>query len=132
MDDLAGVEAVQALALSQVPKHGNAVLSEVRGERYISSGTYTGGTKGRVGAIHTPLHAGLDFLDISFKLSDSVSHLASGGAEGAVGGDGDGVDVTGVAQEVVLELAVPDLKAHGLSHRGLDRDRSYIVTLKDS
>ena len=34
------------------------------------------------------------------------AHLAAGGAQGAVGGDGHGVDVAGVARQVVAELAV--------------------------
>ena len=63
VDDVASLEGVEALALSEVPEHGNAVLS-------------------------------------------------AGGAEGAIGGDGDGVEVAGVAREVGADLAVgevPDL-----------------------
>ena len=52
VDDLPGVEAVQALALVEVPEHGGSVLS-------------------------------------------------AGGAERAIGGDADGVEVSGVADEVV-------------------------------
>ena len=63
MDDVAGLEGVEALALVEVPEHGGAVLAARR-------------------------------------------------AEGAIGGDGDGVEVSGVANEVREELArveVPDL-----------------------
>lgn len=63
VDDVSGLEGVKALALVEVPKHGDSVLS-------------------------------------------------SGGTEGSVGGDGDGVEVAGVADEVGAELAVgqgPDL-----------------------
>jgi len=66
VDDGAGIEGVQVLALGEVPQHRSAVL-------------------------------------------------AAGGAQAAVGADGDGVDVAGVAAQVgeELELAeVPDL--HGL------------------
>lgn len=37
------------------------------------------------------------------------SVLTTGGAEGAIGGDGDGVDVTGVTDVVGLELAGGEL-----------------------
>ena len=57
MDDLACVEAVQALALVEIPEHGGTVL-------------------------------------------------AAGGTEGAIGGDTYGVEVAGVSNEVVAELAV--------------------------
>jgi len=43
---------------------------------------------------------------------EGLAVLATGGSQGTVGGDGDGVDETGVALEVVLELEVaevPDL-----------------------
>ena len=41
--------------------------------------------------------------------------LAAGGAEGAVGGDGDGVDVAGVTDVVGLELAGGELPNLGKS-----------------
>ena len=63
VDDGSGIEAVESLALVEVPKHGGVVLT-------------------------------------------------SGGGEGTVGTDADGVEVSGVSDEVVSELAVgevPDL-----------------------
>ena len=57
VDDVPGIEGVQALAFGEVPEHRDAVLT-------------------------------------------------AGGAEGAVGGHGDGVDVPGVSHEVGSELAV--------------------------
>lgn len=47
--------------------------------------------------------------------------LATGGAEGSVGGDGDGVDVAGVANVVSLKLAggkFPDLSRIKVSDGG--------------
>ncbi|GIL85543.1 hypothetical protein Vretifemale_14047, partial [Volvox reticuliferus] len=35
MDDVTGIQAVQALALSQVPQHGNAVLAAGRAQRAV-------------------------------------------------------------------------------------------------
>lgn len=57
VDDVTSVQGVQALALRQVPQHGNTIL-------------------------------------------------ATGGAQGAIGGDSHGVDVASVADQVVLQLAV--------------------------
>jgi hypothetical protein len=75
VDDVTGLENVQALALGQVPKHGNAVL-------------------------------------------------ATGGAQGAIGGHGHGVEVASVADQVVFEAAsldAPDL--HELVPTGRHHDR---------
>ena len=60
VDNVAGLERVEVLALVEVPKHGDAVL-------------------------------------------------ATGGGEGSIGGDGEGVDVAGVAVVVGLELALGEL-----------------------
>ena len=63
MNDVSGVQRVQALALTQIPQHGHSIL-------------------------------------------------ASRGAEGAVGRDGDGVDVSLMTDQVIAEFAVgevPDL-----------------------
>ena len=60
VDDVTGLKGVEVLALVQVPKHGDAVLSTGSGER-------------------------------------------------SVGGDGEGVDVAGVAVVVGLQLAVGEL-----------------------
>jgi hypothetical protein len=48
--------------------------------------------------------------------------LATGSAEGAIGGDGDGVDVTGVTDVVSLQLAgveLPDLISRWLASNSL-------------
>ena len=52
--------------------------------------------------------------------------LAAGGAEGSIGGDGDGVDVTGVADVVGLELAAGEfpnlLFSHSRQHTCVSTD----------
>ena len=61
------------------------------------------------------LVAGVERVEV-FRFVEVPEHgnavLAAGGAEGAVGGDGDGVDVAGVADVVGLDAAggeIPDL-----------------------
>ena len=52
---------------------------------------------------------GVEVLGLVKVPEHSGTVLATGGAEGAVGGDGDGVDVAGVADVVSLELAGREL-----------------------
>jgi hypothetical protein len=60
VDNVSGLEGVEVLALVEVPKHGDTILS-------------------------------------------------TGGGEGSIGGDGEGVDVTGVTVVVGLQLALAEL-----------------------
>jgi len=53
---------------------------------------------------------GLEVLGLVEIPEHGDTVLATGGAEGSIGGDGDGVDVTGVTDVIGLEAAGSELR----------------------
>lgn len=97
MDDVVGVQAVQVLALVQVPQSGGTVLTSCSKVQKKSK-TFCN------------FHVVPEKFRRRFQ--ENSGNFLTGSAERSVGGNSDGVDVTGVADQVGAELAVgqvPDL-----------------------